>query len=256
MRQDPFFKQLWRSISSVRFYQELATRRLSEGVKYFALLILFVAVTLSIRFTAEVFKGLSEFETWSKAYLPEITIEKGTVSVNSPQPWKKEVGDFVVVIDTTGETQTIESHTRGLLLTRNSLILKSPYETRQYDLSKVDSFRLDAQTVARIRKIGRWVLPPLSAIFLFIDLARKIFPLVVFFSVISLLANWFAKRNLSYGTLLAIGMYATTPPLLLFACVALLGIEVRFLGMVYLSSYAALLVAAIVHSPPRQGDPL
>lgn len=248
---------MWRSISSVRFYQELATRRFSEGVKYFALLILFVAAALSVRFTVEALKGLSEFETWSKAHLPEITIEKGVVSVNPSQPWKKEKEDFVVVIDTTGQTQTIgEPYARGVLLTRDKLILKSPYETRQYDLSKVDSFRLDAQTVKRIRKIGQWALPPLSAIFLFIDLARKIFPLVVFFSAISLLTNWFSKRNLSYGTLLTIGMYATTPPLLLFACVALLGIQIRFFDMVYLSSYAALLVAAIVHSPPRQEDRL
>lgn len=251
-----FFGQLFRSVSSPQFYQELATRRFSEGMKYFSLLILFVTLVLSTRFSVEALKGLSEFETWSKTHLPEIVIEKGVVSVNAPQPWRKEEGHLAVIIDTTGQTRDIDdAYAQGVLLTRDKLILKrGPYETRRYDLSKIESFRLNARTVERLRRIGQWILPPLLTLFLFVYFWLGRFSQIVVFSAISLLTNWFAKKNLSYGALLTIGMYAITPPLLLFSGIALLGIQMRLFDMIYLSSYAALLVTAVLQSHPRKEE--
>lgn len=256
MNRERFFTQLLRSMSSARFYQEIPGRKFSDGVKYFSLLILFVTVVLSVRFTFDVVKGLASFETWSKTHLPDITIGKGVVSVNVPQPWKIEEEGFLAVIDTTGTIRDLdESHAQGVLLTRNQLILKrGPYETRRYDLSRVDSFRFNADSVRRFRKIGRWVIPPLLAVILFIYFWVGKFSQIVFFSLISLLTNWFSKKNLSYGVLLTIGMYAITPPLLLLSLVTLLGVQVRFFDMMYLAAYAALLVTVVLQVHPRKED--
>ena len=256
MNKERFFTQLFRSVSSARFYQEIATRKLSEAMKYFTILILLVTLVLSVRFTFDVLKGLASFEEWSKAHLPEIVIEKGITSVNVPQPWKVSEEGFVAIIDTTGGIHDLdESYAQGVLLTRDKLILKrGPYETRRYDLSKVDSFRLNSESISHFCKIGRWALPPLLALFLFIYFWLGKFSQVVFFSIISLLTNWSSKRNLSYRTLLTIGVYALTPPLLLLSLVTLLGIQIRFFDMTYLAGYAALLVTVVLHAHPKKEE--
>lgn len=253
MNQGHFATEMVRSFTSVRFYQELVHRRLLDGVKYFSTLILLVAFLLSVRFTFEIFKGLAHFEEWAGVHLPEIVIEGGKVAVDAPQPWQRQEGNFVMIMDTTGKTTEIdETSTQGFLLTQDRLILKrNPYETRRYDLSRVDSFRLNAAAVRKWGRIGRWLLPPLLSVFLFVYFWIGKFSQVLFFSFISVLTNWITHRDLSYGTLLTIGMYAMTPPLLLLCVVALLGIQVRFFDMIYLSSYAALLVAAILQCQPK-----
>jgi len=254
--KERFVTQFLQSITSPRFYQEIGSRRVSDGVRYFSFLILLVTALLSVRFTSDIFKGLASFETWSKEHLPEIVIEKGKVFVDVPQPWQREEGGFVIVIDTTGKTHELdEKYPQGVLLSQNRILLKrSPYESRHYDLSKIDSFRLNPTTIQSWRKVSQWVIPPLLSLFLFVYFWVGKFSQIVFFSGVSLLTNWVSKRGLPYGTLLTIGMYAITPPLLLFCVVALLGAQVRFFDMIYLSSYAALLVTAVLQCHPRTDE--
>lgn len=253
MSHEQFAIQLLKSSSSGQFYREMAERRFSEALRYFSLLILFVTLVLSVRFTFDIVKGLSQFEAWSQENLPEITILKGKASVNVPQPWQKEEEGIMMIIDTTGKTTEIEaSYPRGVLLTQNRLFVKkSPYETRGYDLSGVQSFHLNAETIRRWRKIGQWVFPPLFALILFVYFWIGKFLQVFIFSGVSLLTNWIAKRGLSYRTLLTVGLYAMTLPFLLASLVILGGIRIRFFDMLYFSMYAALLVTVILHCYPK-----
>lgn len=248
-----FAQQFFQSLSSVRFYREMNRRSLSDAIKYFSLLILLVTGILSVRFTSECLKALSSFETWSRAHLPEIMIQKGQVSVNVQQPWQKEEKDFILMIDTTGKTTDIdEKYPQGILLTKDKLLLKrGPFESRRYDLSAIDQFRLDSETVRKLRRIGQWLLPPLLALILFVYFWVGKFSQIIFFSGLSLLTNWMAHKDLPYGTLLTIGFYAITPPLLLFCVTALFKFPAPFFDMVYLASYAALLVTAVLQVPAR-----
>lgn len=251
MKENSFLTQLWQSVSSVRFYQEMGHRSFQEGVRYFSILILWVTLFLSIRFSIEIFKQLSAFEAWSARHLPDIVIQKGEVSADVTQPWRKEIENFLVVIDTTGQVKEIEeSFSQGILLMKNKLILKrSAYETRRYDLSKMDAFRLSPETVKRWRQVGQWILPPVLVFFLFFYFWVGKSLQILFFSLVSLVTNWASRRGLAYQTLLVIGIYALTAPLLLLSAVTLLGLQIRFFDLIYLSMYAALLVATILQCP-------
>ncbi len=254
MRGKRFLSELWRALSSVSFYQELPKRSLPEALKYFSFLILLAAFLLSVRFSIDSFRMLSLFELWSRERLPEIVIEKGKVSADVPQPWVEEGDHFVMVIDTTGKVRRIDhAVSQGILLTEDRLYLKrGPFETREYDLSRIEHFLLNAETVGRLRRIGHWTLPPLLLVFLFVYFWIGKLTQVLFFSLVSLLANWAARRRLSYQALLAIGFYALTPPLAFFCLVSLLGMHLPFFSIIYLSAYAALLVAVVLQvNPPR-----
>ena len=248
-----FGMEVWSSVTSVKFYQEVIRRSLREGLVYFSFLILVVTLILTVRFSFDIAKGLAEFEMWSRENLPDIVIEKGEVFVDVPQPWQEEAGDFVVIIDTTGEIEKIDDYyPHGLLLMKDRLLLKrGPYETRRYDLSKVESFRFDPETARRWRQVGQWFLPPLLAFFLFFYFWVGKFVQVFLFSLISLLANWAMKKGLSYKTLFTIGLYAMTPPLLLLCGTVSFGLQIRFFDLIYLSIYAALLVTVILQVQPK-----
>lgn len=250
-----FLSELWKSITSVQFYQEIAQRPLTEGLRYFSFLILLVTLLLSVRFTGEVLRVMEDFERWTRERLPNIVIEKGKVFADIPQPWQASGEDFVVVIDTTGKTREIgHEYPRGVLIMESKILLKrDPTQSRIYDVSRINAFRFTPETVARWRRVGRWILPPLLAFFLFVYFWTGKLLQVFFFSGISLLINWAMRKGLSYAALLTVGLYAVTPPLLLFLAVALLGMRARFFDMICLSAYAALLVSAILQFPP-QGD--
>ena len=256
MTRERFSLQVFKSMTSGKFYQQMSERRFSEALKYFSLLILFVTTLLSVRFAFEILKGLSAFETWSREHLPEIMIEKGKVSTNVPEPWRKEEKDFVAIIDTTGKTAQIEeAYPQGILLTQNRLIIKQgPYETRNYDLSQVQSFRFDAEKVKRWRKVGQWLLPPLFSLFLFVYFWIGKLLQVIFFSGVSLLTNWIGRRGLSYSLLLTLGIYAITLPLLLAAALLLGGIQTHFFDMIYFSVYAAFLVSVVLQFHPQTDE--
>jgi|GEM_PF-1806436 len=256
MSQERFALQLLKSSTSGTFYQKMTERRFSEALRYFSLLILFVTLVLSVRFTFDIVKGLSQFEAWSQENLPEITILKGKVSVNVSQPWQKEEEGIVMIIDTTGKTAEIgETYSRGVLLTQNRLFVKkNPYEIQGYDLSKVESFHLNAETIRRWRKVGQWCLPPLFSLILFVYFWTGKFLQVLVFSGVSVLTNWIAKRGLSYRTLLTVGIYAMTLPFLLASGAVLWGLQVRLLDLVCFSMYAALLVTVILHCYPKMEE--
>jgi len=253
MNRNVFFNTLYQSVTSVRFYQDVAKQPIQEGLKYFSFLILLVTLVLSVRLSLDVFQMLSHFELWARERLPDISIENGKVYADVEQPWQEEEGDFVVIIDTTGKTRAIDQiYPQGILLMQDRLLFKRNfYETRLFDLSQVERFEFTPETVRSWRRIGQWVLPPLLVVFLFVSFWIGKFSQIILFSGVSFLTCWAARRQLPYVSLVTIGLYAITPPLLLMALVGFLGVQVRFFDMIYLSIYAALLVTIVLQSPPK-----
>ncbi|MFH1857413.1 MAG: DUF1189 family protein [Candidatus Omnitrophota bacterium] len=249
-----FAVQLWKSVTSVKFYQELAGRPFSEGIKYFSFLIFLVALLFTLRLTLDLSRNLKAFERWSKDHLPEIVVEKGKVTVDVPQPWRFEGEHFVVVIDTRGGSREIgESYAQGVLITKDKLILKrGPLMERRFDLSEIESLRVTPETIHNWRTLILWISPPLLVCILFFYFWVGKFIQVILFSTLSLLANGIGRKGLSYETLFIIGLYALSAPLLLLSFFILLGFGIHSFDMVYLAIYGALLVTTVLQYPPRK----
>ena len=164
--------------------------------------------------------------------IPTITISKGKVSIDKPEPFfirDEKTGAVWAIIDTTGSINSLSDPKTLLLLTRTALIVrKNDKETRTFDLSGFDNLLMDK-----------------SAIYGFLDtlddwIAVLIYPFVVIFSffyhavealIFALIGSLFARTlraSLDYRTLVRLANVAITPAIIGEGIFALLNVWVAY----------------------------
>ncbi len=231
-----FFINLWRSVTSFRFYKEIAFQKVSKSIGYLFLFIFLITLALSMKYSTVLIQGMAEVSKELGDRLPEIRIENGVVSTDVQEPFIIEEKDFIFIIDTTGKITTVDpSYKQGILLTRNKLIHRqSEIETRAYDLSKIKSFTVNKEAMERWRKASsRFAFPFLVVIlFPYYVVAKQI--QILFFSLIALIANTATKANLKYENLFNISLFALTPPVLLATIFNLAGLRIPLFLSVFL----------------------
>lgn len=145
------------------------------GAKTFAYLLLLLALSwipfmFDMRSAWSAF--LSDVAPALIRQIPPISIESGRVSADVEQPHfiRTSGSDKVVaIIDTTGQTRSLDGTSATLLLTDSQLITKtSNTQTRTYDLSGIKTFSLDGPTIEKwLPVFGTWgiiLLYPVSVI--------------------------------------------------------------------------------------------
>jgi hypothetical protein len=225
-----FFVNLWKSVTSFRFYKEIAFQRVSKSIGYFFLFIFLITLILSMKFSNALIQGMEELSKELGDRLPEIRIENGVVSTDAQEPFIIEEKDFIFVIDTTGKITTIDpSYKQGILLTKDKLVTKkSAIETKEYNLSKIKSFTVNKEAMERWRKTSsRFAFPFLVVILFPYYIVTKLIQ-ILFFSLIALIANTATKANLKYENLFNISLFALTPPVLLATIFILTGLRIPF----------------------------
>ncbi len=165
-----FPNSVLRSCTDFRFYKEIFTQPLGKALRYLLFLAILVTLVLGIRYGI----GLSRFSqktlNWIEENAPYIEISGGVVKADVEQPFLKEDKDFVMIIDTTGQTKEIDKKYRtGILLKKDKLIIKQDeIRTQEFDLSKIKSFKLDKTAFAGIHKFLVSALIPFMVLLQFI----------------------------------------------------------------------------------------
>ena len=242
-----FFINLWRSVTSFRFYKEVASQKVSKSIGYFFLFIFLITLVLSMKRSTALIQGMDEVSKELRDRLPEIRIEDGTVSTDAQEPFIIEEKDFIFIIDTTEKITTVDpSYKQGILLTRNKLIHRqSEIETREYDLSKIKSFTVNREAMERWRKASsRFAFPFLVAILFPYYIVVKLIHILLF-SLVALIVNAVTKANLKYENLFNISLFALTPPVLLATIFTLVGFRIPFFGLLYVAIYIFFLIRGI-----------
>ncbi|MBU4128561.1 DUF1189 domain-containing protein, partial [bacterium] len=115
-----FFIKTWKSVTSFRFYKEIAFQKITKSIGYFFLFIFLITLVLSMKYSTALIQGMGEVSKELGDRLPEIRIENGVVSTDVQEPFTIEEKDFIFIIDTTGKKTTIDpSCKQGILLTKN-----------------------------------------------------------------------------------------------------------------------------------------
>ncbi|MDD4980963.1 MAG: DUF1189 family protein [Candidatus Omnitrophica bacterium] len=278
-----FWQELTKSLNP-NFYCSILRQTFGRSLRYLILLVLFVAVVLSVKYTIDLRIRVFSVSEWARGNLsqvlsdiPAITIENGDVFCAVPQPfikrWGAQKDRFDFIIDTTGKIASLEGYEFAMLLTKNKLIFKNTEsqgvtEIKEYDLSKVSYFKLQPgeeakgeiinvafskgkmhqltyKSLARWLKILPWVASPVILIFLFSYYAFAKIIQLFFFSPIAFILAKLTRSGINYPQVLNIGVYALTVPTLLAVLSIIMRWNTAIFGLFYISVYMFFLIAAI-----------
>jgi len=183
--------------------------------------------------------------------------------------WEKERAAFAIEPDPARVQSVLDAHENIVLITQKQVLVKArraagTSEIRSYDVSGTKLFKLESiaqgvkisleakvieltpRLVKRwIRIISMFILPGMMLVFLcWFSVAKPV--QLLFFSLVSLLANAVLKAQRSYPELLNIGIYALVPPTTLAVLLALVGLDrIPFFGLVFIVLYSTYLVLGI-----------
>jgi hypothetical protein len=149
--------------------------------------------------------------------IPRITITKGQVSTDVATPYfiKDDEGTPLMIIDTTGQHQTLDDSPARVLLTKTKVVMRDERQTRIYDLAPVESFEVDRTRVEGwLQMMKSWLALAAFPLLLLCSFIFRAIQVLVY-AAIGLLFARMLNTNLSYKTLMRLAAVALTPVLLL-----------------------------------------
>ena len=228
-----FIHALYLSFYSKPLYRHVARSWKGLGLGYLLFILCLLWIPEIMRMQSDVAAYLTEEGPKYQKQVPEITIAGGKVSIREPVPYFINVPGKDIpfaIIDTSGQTTSLDKTGAVILLTDSQLIVKD-------GSSKSRSFSLEGMDLIIDQKMLRDWTDNFVKIFPFI-----LFPLVLFFSLLYhivqvMMAAWvgsfIAKKfetELSYKTLVRLSAVAFTPAVILQAFHALLDIQFPYRG--------------------------
>ena len=226
------------SFFSKELYRDVALHW--KGVNFLYLLLLLAVCWILVMVKVQI--GFANFVNNKAAAIveqvPEITITDGKVSISEPQPYyiiDPESDDVLIIIDTTGQIESLEETEAFCLLTEDEVISReSEFETRAFDLSNVKEFVVDSERITNWLHTGRKILVVIMYPFALIGsyLFRIIQSLI--YAVIGLLFASCCKTRLSYAALLRLTVVAMTPCLLAKTIFVLADVRLPYQKLIFL----------------------
>ncbi len=151
--------------------------------------------------------------------MPVVSISKGTASLTEPQPYvikDPEKGEPVMIIDTTGQTTTLNNSKAVILLTKNHLILKDRLQgTRTLELSEIGDMTIDKAVVYDwIEAFTEWfaiLLYPFAVLFSFAFRSIQ----AALYALVGVMFSRIVKAGLDYAVMIRLTLISLTPVLIL-----------------------------------------
>lgn len=281
-----FFREAASTFSPV-FYKEIVAQSFWRSFGYLSLLALVVVLIVTPVRMLQIKAGLSDKlveglssprATAMIQKVSELKIENGVASSPAEQPLVIKMDEVVFILDTTGQTKSLDEFNDGVLITKNKFIIKrtkenSTSEIKEMEFSKFGDksiifrsgdiakdeianlkwgdkfFSITPDSIRKFVRIAMLIIFPFAIVIgFFIVFAAKLFHML-FFSLSALIANSAVRANLKYNELLNICVYALTPATLLSVFTGLLLRHVKALTaiwpLVYIFIYVTFIVIAV-----------
>jgi hypothetical protein len=184
------------------------------------------------------------------AYLPEITLERGRATIKKEQPYFVDIGqgrDTTIVIDTreghaANGLNYLKEAREGVVLTRDSLIVKNQGETRILPLQNFPDVVISSEGLQALMDQYLDTALKLTAVFVAVYfLLAKPFQIFML-ALIPFIWARFASVPATYGQSVKIAAICMIPPVLFSTVMDFTSFEVRAKALVYFAMYIGLLV--------------
>jgi len=263
MQQYTIVHALYLSFFSRALYRDVAARWKGFCLVYLLAVLVLCTIPGVLRMQSELGAWLSEQAPGYIRQMPNVTITKGVLSIDAPEPYRilnEKTGEPVVIFDSTGKITSLEGTKAFALFTKTTLIVKKgEKETRTFNLSD-----LDGETMTMNRGNAYDLLDTVVDVFPVI-----LYPFALFFSfllwssealVFAVFGKMYARRlflSLDARSLMRICIIALTPALLTGALLTIAGVTLPYWWLIsILCSFAYVVygIQANVLSTPEPSD--
>lgn len=223
------------SFYSSELYQDVGLNWKGTGFGYLFLLLVICTIPVMFKFQKDLSAFVTKHAPKYVSQIPKITIEKGKVHIDKPQPYYITIPDsnkVVAIIDTTGQIQFLDDPNVSVLLTKTKLLTRqSQAEVRTYDLAAVQHFELDQDKVTNWLNVGQKLLVPMFYPFVLLgSFAFRIVQSLVYAAIGLAFADW-CKTKLPYLSLIRLSVAAMTPGIIIRTVLEYASIEIRWPGL-------------------------
>lgn len=237
---------LWKSISSLRYYQDIVTAKFSFSFKFYLMFSLLLSLTLTLSLSIIIVPFLTQFSSRFEKRAPNlfpqdlaITLKEGEVTTNAVEPLRfpipfellvdvpGAVSDqnqkYLLTIDTKANSSDFAKSQSLILVTKNEVVLTQNNDNYQVvPFDKSDEFLLNFEVYQKFLQDTKpfiRFLPVISVLLIFFVFSF-IFPLLRLIFLIIITPILFAAArlmglNLSMGKITQLGLHALTLPTLL-----------------------------------------
>ncbi|MCL4476416.1 MAG: DUF1189 domain-containing protein [Nitrospirae bacterium] len=219
MRQFTTVHPLFMSFYSKALYQDVGRNWKKISLLYLLLLLSVCSIPIVFRVHSALSDYLHQEAPKIVKQVPVITIDKGVASVNEEMPYiikDPESSAPLIIIDTTGKTDSLKGSDAIVLLTKTKLFFRrSARDTRTLDLSEIDTLTIDQARVydwiETFLDYFIFVFYPFALLFSF--LFRLVEALI--FGAIGMLFARNMKVPLRYQATLSLALVSMTPAIIL-----------------------------------------
>ncbi len=240
LKKYSFFHPLALSFYSRDLYDDVARNGKGVGFLYLAMLVVVGPLILTIR-TSLIFSELARTQAPKILnQIPDIVITRGEASLSVPMPYlikDPDSGKTIAILDTTGQTTTLEGTSALVLMTKSRLLYKkSASETRIHSFENVRSFTFGKERAAHWLDVTMaWVAPVLFVAIGFVSLVYRCLQTLLYAAIAALFASRRPDRPLSFAACLRIATVALTPAFLLNAVLSATGRSIPFWNFICLA---------------------
>ncbi len=219
MRRFTTVHPLFMSFYSKALYQDVGKNWKKVSILYLFLLLAVCSIPIAFRVHSAVSDYLRNEAPKIVKQVPVIAISNGEASVNKEMPYiikDPESGVPLIIIDTTGKTDSLKGTDAVVLLTKTKLFFRrSPKDTRTLDLSELDTLTIDQTRVygwiETFLDYFIFVFYPFALLFSF--LFRLVEALI--FGAMGILFARNMKVPLRYQAALSLAIVSMTPAIIL-----------------------------------------
>ncbi len=149
--------------------------------------------------------------------VPAITISKGKVSIDKPEPYfirDKKTGDPIMIIDTTGTIRSLHGTSAKALLTKTGLLVKKDKgETATLDLSTIDFFFINRSLLYEyMDSMEEWFAVMIYPLAVLVSFLYHVVEVLVY-AAVGLIFTRALHASLGYRALVRLSVISVTPSL-------------------------------------------
>ena len=251
-----FFYIYYKSLTTVKYYQDILKTELGFSMKYFFVLAIIVTLIVAtvnlVPAVPRIESTIDSILTQSQELYPEdlvITIENGRMSTNQPDPviipMPQVPGvqepdpavdfDNLVIIDEEGTLGDMEEYSTLFLVNESNILMWSEGRIEVYPLRDFPNTEITRETISNlVERFEGWVrlVPYIVVVLVFVALLfyylgfRLVYllPVALIFFIIGSIRG----LNLTYGKYYQVGLHTITLPLTVELISALAGVPILF----------------------------